>query len=91
MRWSNSSSFSAASARSRSSASADPLLFVLARLVETVVGRPRVAEEGRRHEQHARDGEQRAEREPHQLFAGAYFDGHFVTSVSRLATNAPCA
>src|SRR4051794_37293110 len=69
----------------------DPLLLVLRGLVEAVVGSPRVTQERRGHEQHARDGEKRAEREPHQLFAGAYLDGHFVTSVSRLATKVPWA
>ena len=69
----------------------DPLLLVLGGLAQAVVGSPRVTEERRGHEHHARHGEERAEREPHQLFAGAYFDGHFVTSVFRLATNAPCS
>ena len=69
----------------------DPQLFVLGGLTQAVVRSPRVAEERRGPEQHARDGEERAEREPHQLFAGAYLDGHFVTSVSRLATKVPWA
>jgi hypothetical protein len=70
-----------------------PLPLRLGRLVQAVVSRPGVAQERRGDEQHARDREQRAEREPHQLFecAGAYLDGHFVTSVFALATKVPCA
>ena len=84
MRWSNSSSFSAPSARSRSSARA-------IRSCSSSAGSPSRSSagrgsrrNGRGDEHHARDGEERAEREPHQLFAGAYFDGHFVTSVFAL-------
>ena len=69
----------------------DPLPLALSGLVEPVVGGSRVAQERRCDQQHARDGKERAERQPHQLFAGAYFDGHFVTSVSRLAMNVPFA
>jgi hypothetical protein len=68
----------------------DPLLLTLGREVERVVHRPRVSQERPGHEEHAEHCEQHAEREPHQVFLGVYFEGHFVTSESRFATKTPC-
>ena len=52
----------------------------------------RLAQERARDEEHAEHGEQRAQRERDihgYAFFGAYFDGHFVMSVSRFATKTP--
>jgi len=68
-----------------------PFPLTLRGLVEPVVSRVRVAQEGCGNEHHARHGEERAEREPHQLFLLTYLDGHFVTSVFGLATKVPWA